>query len=314
MRERHAHLREGRRLAHANDHEGALRELEAGLAITPTDATVLCEAGLQAYRLGRLDAALDHLNRGVARAGPPSTKAACLYNLGRVLEDRGDPGGAEHCYVDSLALRPNATVSERLEALRASADEDDEGADDESDEGWDEDDGVALSLDALERAEPFPSIAEMCSAVGGDCDGDGQRFAPEQPSETLRELFVVEIDSREDMALVGFLVVHSDRGFRVAGRVTWTDSTDSYGRLEAIENVRAVRFEGDAVIVEIAGHYDEPEGEAEAYWRCESEHADDDDAREACFDEARDDLGEPEHWTSTIRFVTRDGELVRDDG
>jgi tetratricopeptide (TPR) repeat protein len=278
--------------------------------VCSSDLTLLCEAGLQAHRLGRLDAALEHLDRGVARAGPPSTKAACLYNLGRVLEDRGDPGGAEDCYADSLALRPNATVSERLEALRASADEDGEGAGDESDEGWDLDDGVALGLHALERAEPFPSIAEMCRAVGGGCYGDDERFAPERPSATLRELFVVDIDSREDMALVGFLVVHSDRGFHVAGRVTWTDSTDSYGRLEAVERVTEVRFEGDAVIVETAGHYDEPAGEAEAYWRCESDHPDDDAAREACFDEARTELGEPEQWTGTIRFVQRNGRWV----
>ena len=299
MRARDTHLREGRRLAHADDHEGALRELEAGLAITPTDATLRCEAGLQAYRLARLDVAFDHLTRGVARSGAPATEAACLYNLGRVLEDRGNSIGAAQCYVDSLRLRRNTTVSERLATLRTTTGDE---AEEEIDSGWDEDEGRELGLEELDRAEPFESIAALCAATGGACSPRQQRWAPPTPSPTLLEVFVIEMHSDEELLDIGYFIVHDDEGFRAIGQVTSSDTTDNYGRLEAVERVSNVRFETGRVLVEIEGHEDEPAGEAEAYWRCERQLPDDDDARERCFDTAREALGDPEEWTAQFWF------------
>jgi len=110
-------------LAHDGDHSGALAAFQAGLVLAPNDGTLLCEAGLQAHRAGDLDLARDLLTRGVVRAALPSTEGACLYNLGRLLEVRGDVAGAREAYERSLAVRPNewsvrgSQVSPRLRRI-----------------------------------------------------------------------------------------------------------------------------------------------------------------------------------------------------
>ena len=62
-----------------------------------------------------IDAALTVLERG----GESETKGlgACLYNRGRIAEEKGDESGARELYRRSLAIRPNETVQARLDAL-----------------------------------------------------------------------------------------------------------------------------------------------------------------------------------------------------
>jgi hypothetical protein len=97
-------------------------------------------------------------------------------------------------------------------------------------------------------------------------------------------------------------VVRGDPGWRVAAEILERDSTDTYGRLEAWENVASVTFADDIVEVHITGHYDESEGESELYFQCEDENPGDDAAAQACFEERQADLSPPEHWERTVSF------------
>lgn len=294
LRDRARHLREGRRLAHDGDHASALAAFQAGLVLEPTDPTLLCEAGLQAHRTGDLELAEDLLTRGAAHAVRPATEGACLYNLGRVLEDRGDRLGAAEVYSRSVLVRPNDVVQARLDGLEATLDEEVST--------WEEEEAWGVDLSVLEAGATFSSIDALCAVVGGtDCWPDTRYEAP-TPTPMLRALQIVTIHSAEDFTDFGYLVAHGDRGVVVIDQILTSDSTDTYGRQEAGESVSAVQFEGSAFEVHIDGGFDEADGEGELYYRCESEHADDDDAAMACFDEGMAELGPPESWERTLRY------------
>jgi hypothetical protein len=116
----------------------------SGVAETPLDgndaealkrsvdgARNLCESGWAAFNTGEAEDARASLDKGISILEPlglsltrklgGDVMAACLYNLGRVLEDHPPEAGqnAEAAYARSLALRPNAVVSARLKKLLA---------------------------------------------------------------------------------------------------------------------------------------------------------------------------------------------------
>jgi hypothetical protein len=111
------HVREGQRLGRAGDHAAALSAFERALEDAPDHPGALCEAGWQAFRLDDLDRAKDLLVRGARLSRAPNRRAACLYNLGRVYEARDEPAEAKVRYEESLRLRPNDVVADRLAAL-----------------------------------------------------------------------------------------------------------------------------------------------------------------------------------------------------
>lgn len=292
LRDRARHLREGRRLAHDGDHAGALAAFQAGLVLEPTDATLLCEAGLQAHRTGDLVLAQTLLERGAAHSPRPSTEGACLYNLGRVLEDRGDPFGAAEVYARSLEVRPNEVVQARLSALDADLDEEVTS--------WEEEEAYGVDLSVLEAGATFADVAALCAAAGTDCWPD-TRYESPTPSPMLRALQIVTVHSDADLTDFGYLVAHTDRGVVVIAQLLTCDSTDTFGRQEAFESVTEVTFDGAGFEVHVEGHLDEADGEAELYYRCEEEGADD-EATMACFEAGAADLSPPETWESTVRY------------
>jgi len=85
---------------------------------------------------------------------------------------------------------------------------------------------------------------------------------------------------------------------------------DHYGVLEVVEMVSAFRFDGARLIVLVTGGYDEVEGEADFYFRCEAEYADDDDSVAECTDEFEET--EPETWRVGHSFTLQDGRLAED--
>lgn len=120
-------LREGRRLAQADQHAQALARFEVGLEADPDSAPLLCEAGFAAFR-ARDSKALSLLARGARLQRTPNGRGACYYNLGRVYErlaeaasggDRNERRNqAIEAYSRSLLARPeNPTVLARYEAL-----------------------------------------------------------------------------------------------------------------------------------------------------------------------------------------------------
>lgn len=121
-------LRTGRTAEQRGDHAAARAALDEAVALVPSDARLLCEAGYVTYRAGHVALAAQRLDAAIAAFGPPSalspTRRAhlgmCLYNRGLVDEAQGDLARAVMHYDESLALRPNDVVRRHRDAAAAS--------------------------------------------------------------------------------------------------------------------------------------------------------------------------------------------------
>jgi tetratricopeptide (TPR) repeat protein len=110
-------LGRGRTLENKKDWTGALAAFNQSLAAVPNDATAYSEISVCAFMKKDYRLAEDAARKSVAFAANPKLRAASLYNLGRVQEDRGEKAAAIESYSQSLLDRPNKTVRERLLAL-----------------------------------------------------------------------------------------------------------------------------------------------------------------------------------------------------
>jgi len=120
-------LNEGRAAVRSGGGPRAVEAFERALAMRPVDPVALCEAGWAQFQAGNLDRASDQLGKGVrgleasAGTGEPRALAACLYNLGRVAEQRGQHADAIAHYRRSLALRTSDPVRARLASVEAAS-------------------------------------------------------------------------------------------------------------------------------------------------------------------------------------------------
>ncbi len=112
-------LAAGRTAVKAKDYAAGIAAFTAALKIDPNHPAALAELGWAAYLAGDLTAAQRSTEQAIAGDAPDTTRGAALYNLGRILEDRGDKNGAAAAYQRSLQLRANKTVQERLASLTA---------------------------------------------------------------------------------------------------------------------------------------------------------------------------------------------------
>lgn len=110
-------LAAGRKAVKARDYAAGVTAFTAALKVDPNHPAALAELGWAAYLAGDLAAAQRHTERAIASEAPDRTRGAALYNLGRILEDRGDKDGAAAAYQRSLQLRPNDVVTQRLAGL-----------------------------------------------------------------------------------------------------------------------------------------------------------------------------------------------------
>jgi tetratricopeptide (TPR) repeat protein len=116
-------LRAAREAASAQHWDDATARFTALLHDHPELVRLRCEAGFAAFRAGHLDDAERLVSDAIAGwPSPPRARdrvslAMCLYNRGLVAEARGDHGAAAEAWRRSIALRPNATVAQRLAAL-----------------------------------------------------------------------------------------------------------------------------------------------------------------------------------------------------
>lgn len=133
----------GRKAAKAARWPQAITELEAALAAIPGDERALSELSWAALSAGDFERARIAGHLSVRAATDPAVKAASLYNLGRVEEATGHAAEAAARYRESLALRPNRTVEERLAGLGAAG---------------------ALADAALPCATPMPE-ARLCACL-----------------------------------------------------------------------------------------------------------------------------------------------------
>ncbi|HVV81436.1 MAG TPA: tetratricopeptide repeat protein, partial [Kofleriaceae bacterium] len=111
------HLAQGRKLGGAKAWGDAVAELQQCLKVIPGDARANGELGWAAFQAGDYDTARKANTAAVQAAGDNKVKASSLYNLGRVAEATNDKEAAARFYTQSLLLRPNKTVSDRLTAL-----------------------------------------------------------------------------------------------------------------------------------------------------------------------------------------------------
>lgn len=112
-----AELRLGRKLAQAGKWKEAVAALGRAAEAAPDDSVVLSELGWAQLKAGDLDASRKTSERALDIAHETRSRAQILYNLGRVDEAQHDEASAKKRYEASLSLRPNRTVSARLEAL-----------------------------------------------------------------------------------------------------------------------------------------------------------------------------------------------------
>ena len=163
-----AALRQGRSLAGRGKHAAAVKQFEAALIARPDDARALSELGwvlFGADQLERAEKVCREAARAAAAAHDDRLQAASLYNLGRVLEKRGDRPAAVAAYRDSLALRPSPIVRDRLRSLDPNAAA---GADDLAPVPMQ---GPFARLDGWCAQQPKPDDAEAPGCMLADDEG-----------------------------------------------------------------------------------------------------------------------------------------------
>jgi hypothetical protein len=111
------HLSAGRKAAKAAKWPEAIAALEAALVAIPGDDRALGELSWAAFSAGDFARARTSGKASVLGSTDPKIKAASLYNLGRVEEADGKRPAAALLYKQSLALRDNKIVKDRLDAL-----------------------------------------------------------------------------------------------------------------------------------------------------------------------------------------------------
>lgn len=114
-------MAEAVKAAKKGKHAAAMAAYDRALAIKPDDQAALTDQGWSAFQLRVYDRAEAITRRAIAAEGTDRRAAAAQYNLGRILEARGDRDGAIAAYVSSLEIRPNRVVREQLAKLDPAA-------------------------------------------------------------------------------------------------------------------------------------------------------------------------------------------------
>lgn len=141
------------------DHAAAAAAYERAVALQPENGRLLSELGWQHYQAKNLPRAEEFTRRAIA-AKDGRVRAGSLYNLGKILEAKGDKAGAVKAYSDSLDNRPNRTVFDTLARL---------------------DKAAASAADPLRPkplSGPFPALSAWCAQHGKKdaerCPNDSQ--------------------------------------------------------------------------------------------------------------------------------------------
>jgi hypothetical protein len=116
-----ANLSKGQKLGKAKKWKDAIVAFEAALAAIPGDDRALSELSWAALSFGDFAKAKQAGHASVLAASGKDVKAASLYNLGRAEEASKNAKEAARLYQQSLALRDNKIVKDRLAALGATA-------------------------------------------------------------------------------------------------------------------------------------------------------------------------------------------------
>lgn len=144
-------MSEGRKAEQAADPRAAMQAFGRAVELRPQSAQALSELGWAAFLAGDLSRA-EQASHAAASLSTCTEhqRAASLYNLGRVVEARGDIRGAVKAYTDSLTYRASSVVLSRLAQIDPQA---------------------AAAADPLRpqpMSGPFSSLAAYCEDQGID--------------------------------------------------------------------------------------------------------------------------------------------------
>jgi tetratricopeptide (TPR) repeat protein len=134
------------RAAKKGDHAAAMAAYDRALAIKPDDQGALTDQGWSAFQLRLYDRAEALSRRAISVGGTERREAAAQYNLGRILEARGNRAGAAAAYLASLQARPTRTVREQLASIDPAAAAD------------------ADPLKPIEMQGPFARLFDFCQS------------------------------------------------------------------------------------------------------------------------------------------------------
>jgi tetratricopeptide (TPR) repeat protein len=206
-------LARGQAAAGRGDPAGAIAAFEEALASRPGDGRAQLELGWAAFRAGDLDRAEEATRRALEASTDRQIEAPSRYNLGRILEQRGDRAAAAAEYRRSLALRANSAVRARLEAITARV--------------------AGNPLEPRRLEGPFESLAAFCVGLG-----EGERCAPPAAGEidgplrapasgALREvaIFVARADDGVDEHAAAYLGLRTAAGWFVSPALFATDDS-----------------------------------------------------------------------------------------
>jgi tetratricopeptide (TPR) repeat protein len=182
----------GRKLAADEHWKDAEAKLTEASALAPEDVTILSELGWAALHADDLDESKAVSERALGLARESRVKAQILYNLGRVLEERGDADGAKQRYQDSLALRPSKTVKARLEGLGGKAPE-------------------PPPAPELACAKTFPNTAALCACLSPSAS-DVCAVDPKAPASASGEFEIVRAPTETDGETAIYLVANAGGG------------------------------------------------------------------------------------------------------
>jgi tetratricopeptide (TPR) repeat protein len=201
------------RAAKKGDHAAAMAAYDRALAIKPDDLGALTDQGWSAFQLRLYDRAEALSRRVVSIGGSQRREAAAQYNLGRILEARGDRAGAVAAYLESLQRRPSRTVREQLATIDPAAAAD------------------ADPLKPIEMRGPFSRLVDFCQSRkeqdGTDCPMPARGGRLENLDRPYRDVVWIQAGDRGPC----FVAFKLERGWFVDAK-GWDCVPDSEFRPE----------------------------------------------------------------------------------
>ena len=170
------------RAAKKGDHAAAMAAYDRALAIKPDDLGALTDQGWSAFQLRLYDRAEALSRRAISIGGSQRREAAAQYNLGRILEARGDRAGAAAAYLESLQQRPSRTVREQLATVDSAAA------------------AAADPLKPIEMLGPFARLVDFCQSrkeqEGSDCPMPARGGRLENLDRPYRDVVWIQAGNR----------------------------------------------------------------------------------------------------------------------
>lgn len=228
------HLNAGRKLVKKRDYTGALASFDKALAIDPNDARALSEISWAAFLGKDLDRAEQAGRDSVRFSKDDKIKGASLYNLGRVAEERGQIDEAIRHYKDSLLVRENKIVRQRIAKLEESPDAG-KGAKIKI-----SDCGLTHVPEAKSFQDVCPHVADELGIPAANCKGptdeDGSTWTVTHtltPGDDIKTVSLATMYADSDFSEYVYIGIETSEGW-FAMQATWIYNPGAFGIYEEL--------------------------------------------------------------------------------